>query len=258
MIFDSHAHYDDSRFDEDRDEIIMKAHREGVGLILNVGAGLDTSQKAIELAEKYDFIYASAGMHPHDVESLQEKDMATLYKMAAHEKVMAIGEIGLDYFYDNSPRELQKKWFIQQLDVARQTKLPIIIHSRDATSDMLEIMKKENVKNIGGVVHCFSGGSETMEEIVKMGFYISFGGTVTFKNAAKVIGSVKNIPEERLLIETDCPYLSPEPQRGKRNYSSFLKFVIAKIADVRGTTTEYIEELTCKNAIDLFKIPSPL
>ena len=258
MIFDSHAHYDDSRFDEDRNEIIMKTYREGVGLILNVGAGLDTSQKAIELAEKYDFIYASAGVHPHDVESLQEEDMAILYKMAEHEKVMAIGEIGLDYFYDNSPRELQRKWFVQQLDVARQTKLPIIIHSRDATSDMLEIMRNESVKSIGGVVHCFSGSTETMKEIVKMGFHISFGGAVTFKNAVKALDSVKNIPEERLLIETDCPYLSPEPHRGKRNYSSYLKFVITKIAEVRGTTPEYIEKLTCKNAIDLFKIPSPL
>ena len=256
MIFDSHTHYDDDRYNEDRDEIILRTQSEGVGLIMNVGACLDTSQSSIELAEKYSFIYASVGIHPHVVENIKDGDMEKLYEMSLHEKVMAIGEIGLDYFYDNSPRELQKRWFIRQIDIAKQAHLPIIIHSRDATGDLLKILKSENAGSTGGVLHCFSGSKETMNEVLKFGFYVAFGGAVTFKNAVRIRDAVKSIPDDKILIETVCPYLSPEPYRGKRNYSTYLRYVIEKIAEIRGTTSEYIEELTFNNAAELFKIKS--
>jgi len=258
MIFDSHAHYDDKAYDNDRHEIIMKARDEGVGLIMNIGSMVETSRRAVEIAKEYDFIYASTGVHPHYAEKLTDKDIDALASLASNpensKKVKAIGEIGLDYHYDNSPRELQRKWFIRQLDMAKQLKLPVIIHSRDSAKDTLDILKNENAAVNGGVMHCFSGSRETMEAVVKMGFHVAFGGVVTFKKAVNVVEAVKHIPDSSLLIETDCPYLAPVPFRGERNYSGHLKYVVEKIADIRGTTAEHIEEITWNNAKQLFNI----
>lgn len=258
MIFDSHAHYDDDRYDEDREDVLRMIQEQGVGLIMNAGSTEQTSRAAIELSKAYDFIYSSVGIHPHFVEKITDADIDTLAALATDPKnidrVKAVGEIGLDYFYDNSPRDIQKVRFAQQIDMARQLSLPIIIHSRDATQDTLEILKRENASVNGGVMHCFAGSRETMEIVVKMGFYVGFGGAVTFKNAHNAVESVRHISEESLLIETDCPYLAPVPHRGERNHSGYLKLIIDKIAEIRETTPEHIEEVTWNNAKNLFRV----
>ncbi|MGL5753564.1 MAG: TatD family hydrolase, partial [Paraclostridium sp.] len=224
MLFDSHAHLNDEKFDEDRDELINSLKENGVELVLNPGADIETSKASIELAKKYDFIYAAVGVHPHDVGNMTEEDIETLRKLATeNEKVMAIGEIGLDYYYDNAPREVQREWFKRQVELANELKLPIIIHDRDAHGDTFEIIK--NVKNpeIGCVLHCYSGNVELAKEYVKMGCYISIPGTVTFKNNKKTVEVVREIPLEYLLIETDSPYMAPVPHRGKRNDPSMVQ-----------------------------------
>ncbi|CEN87951.1 deoxyribonuclease [[Clostridium] sordellii] len=255
MLFDSHAHLNDERFDEDREELINSLKAKGVDLVLNPGACIETSKSSVELANKYDFIYAAVGVHPHDVGEMTEDDIETLRKLAlGNEKVKAIGEIGLDYYYDNSPREIQKKWFKRQIELANELKLPIIIHDRDAHGDTFEIIKNTKSPEIGCVLHCYSGNVELAKEYVKMGCYISIPGTVTFKNNKKTREVAKEIPLEYLLIETDSPYMAPEPHRGKRNDPSLVQFVADKIAQEKGISYEQVCEATKENATRFFNI----
>ena len=255
MLFDSHAHLNDERFDGDREELINSLKAKGVDLVLNPGACIETSKSSVELANKYDFIYAAVGVHPHDVGEMTEDDIETLRKLALeNEKVKAIGEIGLDYYYDNSPREIQKKWFKRQIELANELKLPIIIHDRDAHGDTFEIIKNTKSPEIGCVLHCYSGNVELAKEYVKMGCYISIPGTVTFKNNKKTREVAKEIPLEYLLIETDSPYMAPEPHRGKRNDPSLVQFVADKIAQEKGISYEQVCEATKENAKRFFNI----
>ena len=255
MLFDSHAHLNDARFDEDREALIQKLQEEHVDLVLNPGADIETSISSVELANKYDFIYAAVGVHPHDVKDLDDTAIDTLRKLATeNEKVVAIGEIGLDYYYDNSPREVQKEWFIKQIELANELKLPIIIHDRDAHGDTFEIIKKYKSPEIGCVLHCYSGNIELAREYVKMGCYISLSGTVTFKNNKKTKEVAREIPLDRLFIETDSPYMAPTPHRGKRNDPSLVQFVADTIAVEKGVSYETVCEATKENAKKFFAI----
>ena len=253
LLYDTHAHLDDPKFDGDRDEVIEKIKNSPVGLVNNIGADIKTSKASIALAEKYDFIYAVCGIHPSETENLSEEDMQTLYEISKHEKVKAIGEIGLDYHYENSPaREIQRFWFERQLSLAKEVQLPVVIHDRESKGEGLEILKKSGIKK--GVVHCFSGSAETAAELLKLGFYISFTGVVTFKNARKALEALKSIPIERLFIETDCPYMAPEPFRGTRNDSTNVIKIAEKYAEIKNMSLEEIAEITTKNAKSFFGV----
>ncbi len=254
MFFDSHAHYDDKRYDEDRQELLSKMKENDISYILNVGADIESSKRSIKLAEKYDFIYASVGIHPHYVKDLKKEDIISLKNLAKKDKVVAIGEIGLDYYYDNSPRDKQKEWFKIQLELAKELKLPVIIHNRDAHKDIMDIIQTEDMSSIVGVFHCYSGSLEMAKIVINKGFYISIAGPVTFKNAVKFIDIIKSIPDDRLLIETDCPYLTPEPYRGKRNNSIYMKYTAEKIASIKDISVEELGEQTTRNTKKLFKI----
>ena len=252
MLFDSHAHYDDSKFDADRDALLSTMKSNGIERIVNVGSDLRSSKASIALAKKYDFIYAAVGVHPHDVKDMDDSTISELASLTKENKVVAIGEIGLDYYYDNSPREAQKYWFRQQLKLAKRLHLPVIIHDRDAHGDCLEILKRE--APVKGVLHSFSGSVEMAEEAIRLGLVLSISGPLTYKNNHKTVEVVKQIPLEYLLIETDSPYLPPEPHRGERNSSLNVKYVAQKIADVKGTTFEEVCRQTSMNAKTLFSI----
>jgi len=255
MLFDTHAHLDDNKFDEDRDAVIAKCKEEGVDLILNAASNLVTSVKAIALAKKYDFIYASVGVHPHDDSGMDEDSCQVLAELVQNNnKVRAIGEIGLDYYYDYSPRDVQKKRFAEQIDLAKQLNLPVIIHDRDAHEDTLNILKKSGVKQVGGVLHSFSGSVEMMKECLKLNLYISLSGPVTFKNARKTVEVAQQVPLDMLLIETDSPYLTPVPYRGERNYPGYVRYVAEKIAALRDMDFDEIASITMENGKRLFKI----
>jgi len=255
MLFDTHAHLDDSRFDEDRDAVIAKCKEEGVELVLNAGSNLATSVKSINLANKYDFIYASVGVHPHDASEMDENSCKVLAELAEkNNKVRAIGEIGLDYYYDHSPRDVQRKRFAEQIDLAVQLNLPVIIHDRDAHEDTMNILKKSGVKQVGGVLHSYSGSVEMMRECLKLNMYISLSGPVTFKNARKTVEVAQQVPLDMLLIETDSPYLTPVPHRGERNYPGYVKYVAEKIAAIRDMNFEEIAQITLENGKRLFRI----
>lgn len=254
MIFESHAHYDDKRFDDDRDILLESLPKKGIECIVNAAANIDSSYKCIELAKKYDYIYAAVGVHPEDVKNMKQEDIDILAKLAEYEKVVSIGEIGLDYYYENSSRETQKIWFEEQIKLAKRLNLPIIVHSREAAKDTMDIIKKTNAQEIKGVIHCYSSSLELAEEYIKMGFYIGIGGVVTFNNSKKLQQIVKELPIENILIETDCPYLAPVPNRGKRNDSSNLKYVIEKIAELKNIEYDEVEKQTNENAKKLFNI----
>lgn len=254
MIFDTHAHYDDEVFDEDREELFKIIRKAGVGTVVNVGASMESTKKAIELSQKYDFIYAAIGVHPSETADLTQKDIQWLAKASKLEKVVAIGEIGLDYHYDEPPRELQKKWFVRQLELAKETGLPICIHSREAAQDTLDIMKAAHSEDIGGVIHCYSYGWDMAKIYLDMGFYLGIGGVVTFKNGKKLKDVVQKAPIERLVLETDAPYLTPEPYRGKRNSSDYLIYVVNQIAQIKGITPEEVICITEKNARKMYRI----
>lgn len=254
MLFDTHAHLDDSRFDEDRKEVIEQCRAEGVELIMNAAADLPSSLKSIALAKEYDFIYASVGVHPHDAKAMDNSSIQVLSELSANPKVKAIGEIGLDYHYDLSPRDIQKKRFMEQIDLAKQLKLPIIIHDRESHGDMMDILKRMDVKGMGGVLHSFSGSVETAKEVLKLGFYISISGPITFKNAVKNVEVVKAVPLDMLLIETDSPYLTPVPYRGKRNYPGYVRYVAEKIAEIKEISMEEVAQKTLHNGKLLFNI----
>ncbi len=253
MIFDTHTHYDAEQFDKDRVELLSSMREHNVGFILNVGATLDGCKSSVKFARKYSFMYAAVGVHPDEVGALNDETFAWMEELLLDEKTVAVGEIGLDYYWDNEPREVQKEWFIRQLELARKHDLPVCIHSRDAAEDTLNVMR-EYAKGLRGVIHCFSYSPEIAKEYVKNGFYIGVGGVVTFKNGKKMKEVVKATPIERILLETDCPYLAPEPYRGKRNSSIYLDRVAEEIGQLKGMTANEVIEATEQNAKTLFGI----
>lgn len=254
MIFDTHVHYDDEAYDEDREVFLGEIVQKGVGRVVNVGATIDSAKEAVALSQKYDFIYAAVGVHPSDTADLTEEDMQWLTQAAQMEKVVAIGEIGLDYHYDEPEKEVQKKWFVRQLRIAKETKLPVCIHSREAAQDTLTIMQQEHAEEIGGVIHCYSYGWEMAKIYLDMGFYLGIGGVVTFKNGRKLKEVVEKAPMEQLVLETDSPYLSPEPYRGQRNSSDRLLYVANQIAELKNMTTDEVIRITEENAKRLYRM----
>ena len=254
MLFDSHAHYDDLKFDCDRYEILDSMKNNNVGMIMNACASMSDIKLIKEICSKYDFVYGSVGVHPSDCENLCEADMDILKAESANNKIKAIGEIGLDYYYDDVEREIQKKWFSRQIELAKEVGLPIIVHDRDAHMDTIDIMSCSGAKETGGVLHCFSGSCEMAKQVLDMGFYIAFGGVLTFKNARKAVEVAQYVPIESLLIETDSPYLAPVPMRGERNSSLLIHYVAEKLAEIKGMSVEEVEEITFKNAKKCFGI----
>jgi len=252
MYFDTHAHYCDKRFNDDRDELLGSMPDAGISLILNSGSSLRSSRFSLEMAERYSFIYASVGVHPHDSKSMTDETVTELKELLLHPKAMAVGEIGLDYHYDFSPRDIQRKRFCEQLDLARFLDKPVIIHEREALLDTLETIRDYN--DLTGVLHCFSGSWETAKIVLDMGWYLSFTGVVTFKNARRALEVLEKMPADRIMLETDCPYLSPEPNRGRRNSSLYLPYIAAKVAEVRGITTEEVAAITTENGKRFFGI----
>ena len=254
-IFDSHAHYDDDAFDEDREQLLIDVHNSGIERIVNIGCDVATSEATLKLTENYDYIYGAVGIIPHHVGDIGDKDIDRIRELAnSSPKIVAIGEIGLDYYYDEPSRELQHKWFRAQLDLARELGLPVVIHSREAAMDTIQIMKDCHAEEIGGVVHCYSYSMETSDDFLKMGFYFGIGGVVTFKNSKKLVRAVEHIPLDRIILETDCPYLAPTPNRGKRNDSRNLRYVAEKIAELKGITAEEVAEITYANACRMYNI----
>ena len=249
LIFDSHAHYDDVRFDEIRDDLLGTLNRNGVKYAVTCSVDGISSENSLKIAEKYDYIYAAVGIHPENIES--NTPISDIERLLRHPKCVAIGEIGLDYYYNSNNRLEQIEVFEKQILLANKLNLPVIVHDREAHADTLKILKKHKPK---GVVHCFSGSLEMAEEILNLGMYISIGGVVTFKNAKKLPDIVKAIPDNQLLIETDCPYLAPEPYRGKLNHSGFLTLIADRIADIKNADLSYILNTTCENARELFNI----
>ncbi len=283
-IFDTHAHYDDDRFDEDRDillggelcqEITIQSVESSedknesddtaespdntssyhIEKVTNIGCNMKTSRQSVRFAQDYDFIYASIGVIPHHVDEMTEDDLEELRQLAKNcDKVVAIGEIGLDYYYDEPPRELQHKWFLKQMELAKELGLPLVIHSRDAAQDTLELMKQAHAEDIGGVVHCYSYSEETAREFLKMGFYFGIGGVVTFKNSKKLKRAVKSIPIEKIVLETDSPYLAPTPFRGERNDSRYIPYVINEIARLKEISPQDVAEICYENSLRLYRI----
>ncbi|MCC3649822.1 TatD family hydrolase [Cytobacillus oceanisediminis] len=254
MFFDTHAHLNAEQYNEDLQEVIDRALSEGISNIVVVGFDRPTIEKAMELTEQYEFIYACVGWHPVDAIDMTEEDLLWIEELSSHPKVVALGEMGLDYYWDKSPKDIQKEVFRKQIRLAKKVKLPIVIHNRDATSDIVEILKEEGAGEVGGIMHCFSGSPEIAQECVDMNFYISLGGPVTFKNAKKPKEVADVIPLEKLLIETDCPYLTPHPHRGKRNEPSYVKLVAEQIAEIKGLSTEEVAQATTENAKKIFGI----
>ena len=277
MIFDTHAHYDDRQFDEDRDELLLSLKAHGISCLVDVGASLESTRQAVQLADKYPFIYCAAGVHPSETAELNEENFEGLCKLisngkitnkktaeefsgSSQNKIVAVGEIGLDYYWNEPDAQIQEKWFKKQLELAIKEELPVIIHSRDAAADTLNIiqqyydMARQQQKNLGGVIHCFSYSWEMAEKYIDMGFYLGIGGVVTFKNAKKVKEVVYNMPLDKLVIETDCPYLSPEPFRGTRNSSKNLVHVVKYISELRNISTEELEKITFENSLKLYGI----
>ncbi|KYH29630.1 TatD family hydrolase [Clostridium colicanis] len=255
MIFDSHAHYDDDSFDEDREKVIEEIHNNGVIAVLNCGASFQGAKDSVKLAEKYDFFYAAVGIHPENAYELTEETLKEIREMTKNPKVKAIGEIGLDYYWEeNPPKDVQKEVFRKQMALAKDLGLPVVIHDREAHGDTLEIMKE--FPEVKGVVHCFSGSVEFARECLKLGYYIGFTGVITFKNAKKIIEVAKEVPMDRILVETDAPYMAPTPHRGKRNQSDYIKFIIEKIAEIKEVSPGFMENLTINNAKNLLKIKS--
>ena len=253
MIFDSHAHYDDEAFNEDREEVIKGLKDKGVIGVLNCGASMEGTRMSVELSNKYDFIYSAVGVHPEHADIVNEEIIEELRSLARFPKVRAIGEIGLDYYYEENPsREIQKAAFKLQMNLARELKLPVVIHDRDAHKDTLDILKE--FPEVIGVVHCFSGSVEFAKECLKLGYYIGFTGVITFKNAKKVVEVAKEVPMDRILVETDCPYMAPAPYRGKRNQSDYIEYIIEKIAEIKEMDIEEIEKITVFNIKQLLKI----
>ncbi len=253
-IFDTHAHYDDEAFDEDRDALLTGLPENGIARVVNVGASLASCERTIELMNRYDYIYGAIGVHPSETAELDDKAFEWLRQQCQLEKCVAVGEIGLDYYWDEPDRELQKTWFRRQLNMARELDKPVIIHSRDAAKDTVDLMTEEHAEEIGGVIHCYSYTKETAEVFLKMGFYFGIGGVLTFKNAKKLKEAVAYIPLERIVLETDCPYLAPEPNRGKRNSSLNIPYVIKALAEIKGVEEETVRRVAWENANKLYRL----
>lgn len=251
-IFDSHAHYDSSRFDDERDFIIKKIKDEGICGVMNVGCDIETSKNSIELSKKYDFFYSSVGIHPHEAEKVDGDYIDILEKLSNNEKVFAIGEMGLDYYYDHSAREIQKRVFKNQLKLAEKLNFPVIIHSRDSVEDTLDILNE--FPEVKGVVHCFGYDLVAANEFIKRGYYIGITGILTFKSAKNLKEAVKNIPIENLVLETDCPYMAPNPYRGSRSDSSMIIEVAKEISSLKDIALQDVLKTTTKNSYNLFKI----
>lgn len=255
FIFDTHAHYDDEAFDEDRDKLLSSLYNGMVKRIVDVGASMESSGKSLQLSAEYSYIYSAIGLHPDSVDEATEQNMKWISENASqNKKVVAIGEIGLDYYWKDDNKKEQERCFVEQLNIARKTGLPVIIHSRDAAKDTLDIMKDNKAGEIGGVIHCFGYGTEMAREYLDMGMYIGIGGVVTFKNGRKMKEVVEYTPLDRIVIETDCPYLSPEPYRGKRNDSGRLVYVADEIARIKNVDRDTVINTTCRNAFEMYKI----
>ena len=254
MIFDTHAHYDDEAFDEYREELLTSLKQHNIGYVVNVGASLRGARESVALSSRYSRVYAAAGIHPDEVGCMDDDVMEELRTLCMLEKTVAVGEIGLDYHWNKEPNQVQKNWFAEQLHLAKEMDLPVNVHSRDAAADTLEIIRTEHAGSTGGVIHCFSGSLEMAREYVRMGYYLGIGGVVTFKNAKTLKQIVKDIPLEYLVTETDCPYLAPEPFRGKRNASMYLNHVIQEIAQLKGLTEERVEDIMFENARNLYRM----
>jgi TatD DNase family protein len=255
ILIDTHAHLEDDKFSKDRNQVILRAKQNHIHTIINIGSDLPTSKQSVELAHKYDFIYATLGIHPHDASSFNDNLYYTFLELAKDDKVIGIGEIGLDYYRDLSPRHIQQEVFRIFIRLAKSINLPIIIHARQAHSDILKILREEEAEKITGVFHSFSGNVDVLQEVIKLGFYISISGVVTYSDAlAKII---RLIPKERLLIETDCPYLTPIPYRGKRNEPAYIKYTLQKISQILEIEIEAIAEIITSNTYRLFKISLP-
>lgn len=252
-LFDTHAHYYDASFDEDRDELLSSMKETCVSYILNAGCGITSTQKSIALSEKYDFMYASAGVHPNHAYKITNSYLDEIRALAVHPRIKAIGEIGLDYFHDKTEKGKQKEVFSSQIEIAKELNLPFVIHCRDACGDCLDILRA-NHNGSRALMHCFSESTETAKIVLNMGLYIAIGGTVTFKNNVRTVDAVKYIPLDRLVIETDSPYLSPVPHRGERNSSLNIHYVAEKIAEIKGISVEEVAEVTTKNAKQFFNI----
>ena len=252
-LFDTHAHLNDEAFDADREAVIESLAEYGVVRIIDVACDVRTVDKTIELLEKYPFIYGTAGMHPHDASAMDNALMDRLKQVLSHKKMLALGEIGLDYHYDFSPREVQRKWFAEQLELARELDMPVTLHIREAFGDCMDILKAHK-NGLRGVMHCYSGSVETAYECLDLGLAFSFGGAVTFKNAKKPIEVIEKLPLESILLETDCPYMTPVPYRGKRNDPSFIGLVAERIAEVKGMSAEELSEITFENANRVFEM----
>lgn len=253
MIYDTHAHYDDHSFDEDRESLLASMQENGIGRIINASADMKGCRATIELCEKYPFMYGMLGVHPSELSDLTEADMEFIKANSTNPKILAIGEIGLDYHYEDTDKDLQKKWFIRQLELAREVKLPLNIHSRDAAKDTMDIMKEYHAEDMGGVIHCYSYSKEMALEYVAMGFAIGVGGVVTFKNAKKLKETVEAVPIENIVLETDCPYLAPTPFRGERNSSIYLPYVVREIGQIKGLKDDEVIEITEANANRIFQ-----
>jgi TatD DNase family protein len=254
ILVDTHAHIDEEGFAHDFDEMLERAYANDVKYVVNIGANMDESRVSIELADKYESIYATVGVHPHDVEEINDKALDQLAQWCKHDKVVAVGEIGLDYFRSQTSKEMQAYAFAAQLDVARQMHMPVSIHDRDAHGDVMRMLKNEG-KGLSGILHCFSGSWEMAKELIKMDYYIAIGGAVTFKNAAKLPEIAANIPLEYLLLETDCPYLAPHPHRGTRNEPANIRPIAEFIANIRGITLEELAAATTANAARIMRMP---
>lgn len=255
MIFDTHAHYLDARFDEDRQDVILSLHDNNVACAVEVSAGVDDFYDIISLTEKYPFMYGTIGVHPSEVDKLSDEWLHKMEKLAANDKIVAIGEIGLDYHFDDDPEPtVQKMWFKKQIELARKVNLPLIIHSRDSAKDTLDILKETDAGKTGGVIHCFSYSKEIALECVDMGFYIGLDGPVTFKNGKKAKEVAKAVPIERLVVETDSPYMAPDPIRGTRNFSGNLKYIISEIASLRDIPYDDMEKILFDNARALYRL----
>lgn len=252
MIFESHAHYDDEAFDEDREELLSSLQEKGIEYVINVGASLKSTASTVELTKRYPFVYGAAGVHPSETAELNEENFKWLKEQCKQAKILAVGEIGLDYYWEEPEHEIQKIWFERQLELAREVKKPVIIHSREAAKDTYDIMCAHKAEEIGGVVHCYSYSAEMALEFIKMGFYIGVGGVVTFKNGKKLKEVVEAIPLDKILLETDCPYLAPEPNRGKRNSSLNIPYIAQQIASMKNVSYEEVVSVTNANAKQLF------
>lgn len=252
MLFDTHAHYDDEQFDGDRDVLLSSMPEHGISLIVNASSNLRSAKLGLEIAEKYPFVYAAVGVHPHDARTMDDHTVSQLEMLLRHPKALAVGEIGLDYHYDFSPREIQQKRFREQLDLAKHVRLPVIIHEREAPRDVLEILC--DFPDIKGVFHCYSGSWETAKILLDRGWYLSFTGVITFKNARRSHEVLSKMPRERIMIETDCPYLAPEPMRGRRNSSLNLRYTAEMLGHILGLSFEETAALTMDNGKCFFGI----